>query len=155
MGYVLSSRSTRNLKGVHPHLVEVVQKAITITRQDFMVIEGVRTPARQAELVAAGKSMTMNSRHLTGHAVDLVAWEAGAPDWNFASYYAIAFAMALAARTLKRPLRWGGCWMRIEHATDEAEIADLVSQYVAARRAKRQKPFLDGPHFELPREAYP
>jgi peptidoglycan L-alanyl-D-glutamate endopeptidase CwlK len=37
----------------------------------FDVIEGLRTIERQRELVAQGVSRTMNSRHLTGHAVDV------------------------------------------------------------------------------------
>ena len=71
MTYRLSQRSMQNLSGVHPDLVAVVKRAIEITEQDFSVIEGIRNIDRQRKLVAQGKSQTMNSRHLTGHAVDL------------------------------------------------------------------------------------
>jgi peptidoglycan LD-endopeptidase CwlK len=58
---------------VHPDPVRLVERAIQITTQDFRGQEGLRTRERQAALVARGASRTMNSRHLTGHAVDLVA----------------------------------------------------------------------------------
>lgn len=62
-----SQRSENNLKGVNSDLVKVIRRALEITPVDFIVIEGLRTQARQKELVAAGKSQTNNSRHLTGH----------------------------------------------------------------------------------------
>jgi len=69
--YNLSLRSRQRLSGVNPLLVEVVKRAIEITKQDFFVGEGVRSVERQKKLVASGASRTMNSRHITGHAVDL------------------------------------------------------------------------------------
>ena len=74
MSYTLGKRSLQNLSGVHPDLVDVVKRAIEITEQDFSVIEGIRNINRQRELVKTGKSTTMNSRHLTGHAVDIAPW---------------------------------------------------------------------------------
>ena len=71
MGFVLGRGSRKKLTGVHPDLVRVVERAIEITDTDFAVIEGLRSPERQRELVAAGASKTLRSRHLTGHAVDL------------------------------------------------------------------------------------
>lgn len=81
-GFVLGERSLKNLWGVHPDLVAVVKRAIQITRTDFAVIEGVRTKERQKELVRKGASKTMNSRHLTGHAVDIVPVKNGAISWR-------------------------------------------------------------------------
>lgn len=69
--YNLSLRSRQRLSGVNPLLVDVVKRAIEITKQDFFVGEGVRSVERQKKLVASGASRTMNSRHITGHAVDL------------------------------------------------------------------------------------
>lgn len=40
MPYTLGARSLGNLQGVHPKLVEVVNRAITITKQDFAVTGG-------------------------------------------------------------------------------------------------------------------
>ena len=71
MGYTLSLRSRQRLSGVNPLLVDVVKRALEITKQDFFVGEGVRSVERQKKLVASGASRTMNSRHITGHAVDL------------------------------------------------------------------------------------
>jgi uncharacterized protein YcbK (DUF882 family) len=70
--FKFSQRSENNLKGVNPDLVKVIRRALEITPVDFIVIEGLRTQARQKEMVATGKSQTMNSRHLTGHAVDII-----------------------------------------------------------------------------------
>lgn len=124
--FKLSKRSRYSLLGVHPDLVRVVERAIQLTEVDFVVIEGLRTPTRQAELVKAGASQTQNSRHLTGHAVDLAAW-VGTVRWDWPLYPRIAAAMKQAAKELGVPIEWGGDWTS----------------------------FKDGPHFQLPRKAYP
>ena len=107
MSYSLGKKSLLKLEGVHPDMVSVVKLAITLTEQDFSVGEGLRTVERQKKLVASGKSTTMNSRHITGHAVDLfpypVSW-----DWQF--FHPIAKAMKQAAQTLDIDLEWGGDW---------------------------------------------
>ncbi len=59
--YSLGKRSRERLNGVHPDLVKVVERAIEISTVDFAVLEGFA-------------SQTLNSRHITGHAVDLGAW---------------------------------------------------------------------------------
>ncbi len=97
MSYVLSARSMKNLNGVNANLVRVVRHALELTPIDFVVIEGLRTMKRQQELVAAGASQTMNSRHITGHAVDLAAW-GGEIRWDMGLYYQIAAAMQKASR---------------------------------------------------------
>ncbi len=135
MSYKLGSRSIKNLRGVHADLVRVVQEAIRTTEQDFTVTEGMRTVERQRRLVARGASKTMNSRHLTGHAVDLIPFpfhgdvdEDGIPnieDWD--QYYPIAKAMKAAADKLGVDLEWGGDW----------------------------KSFPDGPHYQLSWRKYP
>lgn len=122
MSFKLSRRSLSRLEGVHPDLVAVVKRAIEITPIDFVVLEGLRTPEKQAELYAKGASQTMNSRHLTGHAVDLGAWVAGEVRWDWPLYHQIAAAVKDAARGLGTPIQWGGDW----------------------------RTFKDGPHFELP-----
>ena len=125
MSYKLGTRSLQNLSGVHPDLVAVVKLAISITEQDFTVIEGIRNINRQRELVKAGKSTTMNSRHITGHAVDMVPWPV---DWNdLERFEVVAEAMKTAAEELDIPIVWGGDW----------------------------KSFYDAPHFELDRKTYP
>jgi len=105
--YKLSLRSKQRLSGVHPDLVAVVKRAIEITEQDFSVTEGIRHIERQRQLVATGKSTTLNSRHLTGHAVDLVPYPVS---WDWEHFYPIADAMKQAAEELDVDLEWGGDW---------------------------------------------
>ena len=120
----LGPRSRKNLTGVHPDLVKVVESAIKCTGVDFAVIEGLRSRERQQELLNAGKSTTMNSRHITGHAVDMVPYPV---DWNdLARFETMAHAMDTAAGELSVPIIWGGDW----------------------------KSFYDAPHFELDRKKY-
>lgn len=126
MTYSLSQKSRDKLKGVHPDLVKVIEKAIEITPVDFVVIEGLRTKERQAQLVAKGASKTMNSRHLTGHAVDLAPLVDGEVRWDWPLYHKLAPAIKQAADELGVPIVWGGDW----------------------------RSFPDGPHFELDRETY-
>lgn len=111
--YKLGKRSLDNLKGVHPSMVRIVKRAIELTEVDFTVTEGLRTFERQKELVAAGKSWTMNSRHLKGYAVDLMAY--GVTDnWALVHYRKIAQAMKQAAAEFAIPMVWGGDWKQID-----------------------------------------
>ena len=127
MGYQLSKRSKDRLSGVHPDLVRVVERAIQISDIDFTVLEGVRSIARQTQLVASGASQTMRSRHITGHAVDLGAYVAGQVRWDWPLYHKLATTVKKAAEEVGVPIEWGGDW----------------------------KSFPDGPHFQLPHKEYP
>ncbi|WP_202842196.1 M15 family metallopeptidase [Luteimonas saliphila] len=156
MGFELGTRSRQRLNlGVHPDLYRVVSRAIEITPIDFSVIEGRRSVERQRELVAKGASQTMNSRHITGHAVDLGAYVAGSVQWEWALYPPIADAMRRAALELGIPVRWGGGWFLLNDCNSLRGIELKVAAYTAARRAQKRKAFLDGPHFELPASLYP
>lgn len=123
----LSRRSLLNLEGVHPHLVAIVERAIAITEIDFMVIEGRRPLERQKQLVASGASQTMDGRHLTGHAVDIVPLLDGEIRWDWPLYHKLAPFIKQAAKDCGFPIEWGGDW----------------------------KKFKDGPHWQLPRKCYP
>lgn len=104
----LGKRSLDNLKGVDDDLVKCVKLAITLTTIDFTVIEGLRTIERQRELFAAGKSKTMNSYHLKGHAVDIVPLPV---DWNnIDAFIEVSVAMKEAASMLDLKLTYGGDW---------------------------------------------
>ena len=121
MSFSLGERSRINLKGVDIRLVRIVEQAIKESAIDFSVTEGLRTPERQQQLVNDGFSQTMKSKHLTGHAVDLVALVDGKVSWDKKHYPEIARAMKKAAAEQKVNIRWGGDF----------------------------KSFFDGPHFEL------
>lgn len=131
----LTETSKKRLKGVHPDLVRVVNRAAKDwkdTSLTWIVTEGVRTVERQKELVVAGASKTMNSRHIPGKdgfakAVDLAAMLDGKVRWDWPLYDKLAKAMKAAAKVEKVPLEWGGDW----------------------------KSFKDGPHFQLPKVQYP
>jgi len=105
--YQLGKRSLSNLEGVHRDLVAVVNRAIQITKSDFVVIEGVRSKERQKELVAKGASKTMNSRHLTGHAVDIAPWPI---TWEKQAFIPIVEAMKQAAEELGIDVTHGHDW---------------------------------------------
>lgn len=67
----VSVASDPQLNKVHVRLVDVIVEASKRSPVPFDVIEGVRSKERQAQLVKIGASKTSDSRHLTGHAVDL------------------------------------------------------------------------------------
>ena len=150
----LSSRCELRLAGVHPDLVRVVRRAAEGGAL-FRVTEGLRTKERQAELVAKGASQTMNSRHLTGHAVDLAPLDNGDISWNWTHFFPLAEAVAAAAKAEGAPLIWGGAWGRLVQDWPKGSAKAAQDAYVAACRTRGQKPFLDGPHFELPAAQYP
>ncbi len=106
--YKLGKRSQRELIGVHPKLAFIVTEAISITKQDFMVLDGIRTTKEQRKLVDRGVSKTMNSYHLYGLAVDLVAYVDGKPSWDKRYYPEIAKAMKKAAKKHNiKGIDWG------------------------------------------------
>jgi len=127
MTFALGARSLSRLTGVHPDLVKVVQLAIRKSDLDFAVLEGVRTIDRQRQLFAQKATKTMNSRHLTGHAVDLAPVINGDVSWDWPLYNRLAKTVKAAAAELGIPITWGGDW----------------------------RTFKDGPHWELPWAQYP
>lgn len=124
----LNSRSMSRLNGVHPDLVKVVTRVAAVSPIAFQVSEGLRSPERQAEMVKTKKSQTLNSRHLTGHAVDLVVLNADtSANWDLRNYAALNAEIQAEAKSLGIPITWGGSW----------------------------KTLVDGPHWELSRTHYP
>lgn len=154
MADVLNTRSLERLKGVHADLVAVVNLAVRKSDLDIEVSEGLRSLKRQQELVAKGASQTLDSRHLTGHAVDLVPVIAGQMDWShWDPFFRIAGFMRDAARELDVRMEWGAVWDK-----DLAALSDPQQEsewYAARRRSMGKKAFLDGPHFQLNRATYP
>lgn len=123
-----SQRSENNLKGVKPALVNVIRRALELTPVDFIVIEGLRTQARQKELVATGKSQTMNSRHLTGNAVDIIPVNT---TWNIEEFKPLLKAVKQAADEQCLKLRFGINWKNDPSLPIETR-------------------FIDAPHIEIP-----
>ena len=127
MAFKLGPVSRANLAGVHPDLVRVVTRYLATGPVDIRVTEGLRTLARQRQLVKAGASQTLKSRHLTGHAFDVCGWIAGKPDYSWPIIRKIAEGMKAAAKAEGVPIEWGGDW----------------------------RTFKDGPHWQLPWRLYP
>lgn len=121
------------LEGVHVDLRDVIERAAELAPFDVQVLEGMRTVERQKKLLASGASKTMNSRHLTGHAVDIapVLDTDGDGDkeisWHWPHYHQLAPIVKAAAEELHVAIEWGGDW----------------------------KSFKDGPHWQLPWKQYP
>lgn len=153
MSFALSAYSHARLKGVHPDLAAAVRFAIQLTARDFIVHDGVRTLARQRQMVRAGASQTLHSRHRIqpdgfGHAVDLVPYIGGKVRWEWKPIYAIAAAMRQAAIEWNVDLVWGGVWDR--HLADLPETAAGLEAAVKAYCVRHPGPdFIDGPHFEI------
>ena len=124
-GFTFSQRSLKAMEGIHPDLRKVCDLAIELTSVDFVITEGKRSYARQQEMVATGKSQTMNSRHLVGCAVDYVDYPGFTYDLGKAKQIADAFKSAAAQLGIL--IKWGGDW----------------------------KNFVDSDHIELDRSVYP
>ena len=136
--FKLSQRSLNSLKGVDPNLVKVVKRAIEITEQDFIVIEGLRT--REQMMINYGKGRTaaqlavhgipasyakpkeskvtwlnnpFTSNHAKGKAVDIVP---NPVDWeDINKFKKINEAMQAAAKELGVKLSYGGDWTKKDY----------------------------------------
>lgn len=147
--FSLSERSKSRLEGVEPKLVAVTELAIEYTKIDFGVTCGLRTVQEQQELVDSGASQTMNSKHLDGRAVDVVAYIGPRITWELNVYDDVAEAFKEAATELDVALRWGAAW----HVEDIREwggtMEEAMLAYTDLRRRQGKRPFIDAPHFEL------
>lgn len=123
----LNQKSMQRLIGVHDDLVRVISRAAEVADFEFQVTEGLRSIDRQKQLVAQGASHTLKSRHLTGHAIDLVVVLDGEVRWDWPLYDKLARLIKEAARLEKVNIEWGGDWKKLK----------------------------DGPHFQLPFNEYP
>ena len=149
MDFQLSERSLSRLEGVQEPLVQVVKQAITTTTVDFGVICGMRTEAEQKVLFDKGASKTMNSKHLEGKAVDLMAYIDGRGTWELNVYDEIADAMKAAAKLHDVKIRWGAAWTVYSLGDYDGTSEDAMMEYIDIRRAEGKRPFIDAPHFEL------
>lgn len=127
MAFKFSQRSKDRMNGLHPDIVSVMELAIERSPIDFTVLEGLRSEERQKHLVKTGASKTMNSRHLTGHAIDVAPMLNGSVSWDWPLYHKLAPVIKQAANELGVDLEWGGDWTT----------------------------FKDGPHWQLSWVTYP
>lgn len=149
MVFRLSTRSKKRLEGVKPELVRVVNRAIELTSIDFGVTCGLRTIEEQRQLVAKGASQTMKSKHLTGDAVDVVAYIGSRISWENSLYDDIADAFKAAAMEEDVKLRWGAAWHIPDIREWDGTMQDAMDAYIDLRRSQGRRPFIDSPHFEL------
>lgn len=119
-------RSLEKLKDVHPDLRRVMLEAIENAPFDFGITEGLRSKERQLELYNQGKSKTLNSRHLTGKAVDIVVFIGNEVTWDLKYYKVLSEHIKAVAKLNDVAIEWGGDW----------------------------KSFVDAVHFELDRKVY-
>lgn len=149
MGFSLSKKSLAKLEGVDRDLVAVVKYAISVTKIDFAVICGLRTIEEQRKLVASGASQTMNSKHIGGNAVDLMAYIGPRASWELNIYDEIADAMKEGAQQIGVAVRWGAAWHIDDIRKWKGTMEDAMNDYVDERRKQGKRPFIDAPHFEL------
>ncbi len=114
--FQFSRRSQAQLRTLDPRLQAVARHALRLSRVDFTIISARRTIAEQRRLVAVGKSQTMRSRHLTGHALDFVPLDPTTGKGRFDRALAIEVAAAFmdAGVALNTPVKWGGMWQSFE-----------------------------------------
>lgn len=124
---IFTPSALHRLEGVHQDLVRVVRRAAELDQVVFTVTEGRRSLERQRQLLAAGATTTLRSRHLTGHAVDLAVLVDGELRWDWPLYHRLAEVVKQASKDVQVPIEWGGDWTS----------------------------FKDGPHFQLPWKDYP
>lgn len=122
----MTPRCEQRLQGVNPRLVAVIRRAAGMSALDFIITEGVRTREKQAALVKAGASRTMNSKHLTGRAVDVAVVVDGEVRWDWPLYERLAEVVKQAAKELDTPIVWGGDWPRFRDGP-HYELADTVT----------------------------
>lgn len=149
MTFKLSANSMSKMTGIKDELHTIVCEAIRHTKVDFGVYYGLRTLAEQKELYEKGASQTMKSKHLTGDAVDLMAYVGSRASWELNLYDEIADAMKQAAKNKGVKIRWGAAW-HIDDITEwDGSMEDAMNSYIDLRRSQNRRPFLDAVHFEL------
>ena len=150
MAFALSQRSLGRLDGVKNELHSVVTTAIGLTNVDFGVTCGLRTEKEQEDLVARGASKTMKSKHLTGDAVDVVAYIGGSRiSWELNLYDDIADAFKEASVREGVGIKWGASWHIPDLRDWEGTAEEAMMAYIDLRRSQGRRPFIDAPHFEL------
>ena len=148
--FKLSQRSLDRIDGIDEELYTLVRTAIHNTPYDFGIpnLGGLRTIEEQRALVDSGASKTMKSKHLLGHAVDLMAYCKGAR-WELNLYDEIADAISESAKFENVKVRWGAAWTIDSIGDWNGTAQQAMESYIDTRRSQNRRPFIDAPHFEL------
>lgn len=114
--FKLSEKSYERLSGCHPDLIKLCERALQLSKYDFGITEGLRTLTRQKDLIAKGKSWTLESKHLKqsdgySHAFDFVVVdESGNYTYKAGYYRKVMQAFVTAAIELNIQIEFGGLW---------------------------------------------
>ena len=104
--YKFGKRSRDRLKGVDSRLVNVLNQLIKI--MDVTIIEGLRSAARQQDLLKKGATKVKYSKHMEGKAVDIAPYPI---DWDDRERFHYMGGMVRGiAKALNLNIRWGGDW---------------------------------------------
>ncbi len=141
--------SWKELNGVVLPLQVCTTYALYLSSQDFAVYDGLRTQEEQNELVAKGSSVILQSRHLTGHAVDLVPYVGGKLRWDWLPLFEITKAMHKVSVFMGLGLRWGGVWDKPLNELNPNNLEQEVSEYIQRRKDAGKRVFVDGAHYEI------
>lgn len=160
MSYALSNRSLNNLKGVHGDLAKIVHRAIAITEQDFVVIEGVRS--REQCMINYGKGRTVAQLSAKNIPAKYARPNDSKVTW-LKNPFASKHCDGLAVDICPYPVDWSDLkkFDKIAKAMFEAEkqlkTEDQISQNTNLRWGadwdndgnKRERGESDSPHFEI------
>jgi peptidoglycan LD-endopeptidase CwlK len=150
MSFKLSKRSLDKLIGVDERMVRVVKAAIALSKVDFAVVDGLRTPEKQLEYFNKGAShIKVGGTHVQGLAVDLMAFVGSRGSWELNLYDEIADAMKQAAIDVGVGVRWGAAWNVPDIRKWTGTMEQAMNFYIDERRKNGKRPFIDAPHFEL------
>ena len=139
---IFSRESKDNLAGVDRDLQRLFQRVIL--GADCTIMEGRRSAERQQQLVAEGKSKTLNSKHLTGKAVDV------APYWSEAPHIRWPGAPGISPEeTIERWRRWSAFGGYVRGIADMLNIKVRWGQDWNGDWNFSEHKFIDSPHWEL------
>jgi len=147
----LGQGSLKNMHGLHPDLILLIEASIKDTPIDFSITSGVRTTKEQQALYAQGRTtkgavvtqkdgVKKKSNHQVkadgkGHAFDFCPYINGGLSWNNTSaFIAIALHIKAKAKCLGIKVRWG---------------ADWDNDGITKAQGDTDEGFVDLPHIEL------
>ena len=111
IGQRLTGTDERRLVGVNKDLVALVRRVALVTPAPFLVVEGLRTKARQRELYALKATKTLNSKHIIGRAVDCAPLSVlGKEPWPWDDFTPLVECAKACARDMGLRVTFGYDW---------------------------------------------